>query len=68
VEGLGKEGKFAAFRVYSQADPWDKIYDMSREQVWKIRELSSEPLTLEETFLRLTESREEEPVQGGAAQ
>ena len=34
---------------------WRPISDLAQKQQWQVRELAEKPLTLEETFLTLTE-------------
>ena len=40
-------------------NPWREVNDLARQKNWKIRELSDKPLSLEETFLTLTEKAAE---------
>lgn len=35
--------------------PWREVNELARAKGWKLRELGDKPLTLEETFLKLTE-------------
>lgn len=63
VEGVkqvvfeGDTNGYVSFLIHSPIgkNPWREINDLARQKDWKIRELSDKPLSLEETFLTLTE-------------
>ena len=57
VEFLRMEGDFAWYKVFgrSNSEPWREIGQLAKQKNWELRELSNRPLTLEETFLALTE-------------
>jgi ABC-2 type transport system ATP-binding protein len=46
-----------AFLLYTDAgvNPWREVSDLAQAQKWQIKQLGDKPLTLEETFLTLTE-------------
>lgn len=46
-----------SFTVHSPVgrSPWRELNDLIREKHWRVRELNESPLSLEETFLTLTE-------------
>ena len=46
-----------SFLLYSPSGtrPWREVNELAKAKGWKLRELGDRPLTLEETFLRLTE-------------
>lgn len=52
----GSEG-CVSFCVHSPVgrNPWRELNDLIRERHWRVREFSESPLSLEETFLTLTE-------------
>ncbi|HDP35263.1 MAG TPA: ATP-binding cassette domain-containing protein [Candidatus Hydrogenedentes bacterium] len=43
-------------------NPWRELNDLVRQKNWKIRELADKPLSLEETFLTLTEKAAEKAI------
>ncbi len=43
-------------------NPWRELNDLARQKNWKIRELADKPLSLEETFLTLTEKAAKKPT------
>ncbi len=47
----------ASFMLYSKAgvNPWREVSELAQAKKWVLRELAEKPLTLEETFLTLTE-------------
>jgi ABC-2 type transport system ATP-binding protein len=51
-----------SFILHSPVDrnPWREINALIREKNWKVRELADKPLSLEETFLTLTEKTAQE--------
>lgn len=53
----GSSGGCSSFLLHSPVDknPWREINALVQQQGWKLRELSDKPLSLEETFLTLTE-------------
>ncbi len=57
VESAGEADGCPAFLLFSPTNqnPWRGVNELARAKGWKIRELGDKPLTLEETFLRLTE-------------
>ncbi|HOE65926.1 MAG TPA: ATP-binding cassette domain-containing protein [Candidatus Hydrogenedentes bacterium] len=57
VEPIAGESGFAAFMVHGApgAQLWKEVGQLARLKNWEVRELSDHPLTLEETFLSLTE-------------
>ncbi|MBX7259957.1 MAG: ABC transporter ATP-binding protein [Candidatus Hydrogenedentes bacterium] len=64
VEFVAQNGGYATFIVHGKvgAELWREVGKLARMKNWEVRELSDHPLTLEETFLRLTE-----PATAGAA-
>ena len=68
VEGVkqvihqGNTDGCASFTIHSPVDknPWREINALVQQQGWKVRELSDNPLSLEETFLTLTEKAAEQ--------
>ncbi len=64
VEFVSQKGLFSTFIVHGKvgAELWREVGKLARLKNWEVRELSDHPLTLEETFLRLTE-----PATAGAA-
>ena len=50
-----------SFMIHTPVDrnPWRELNDLARQKNWKIRELADKPLSLEETFLTLTEKATE---------
>jgi ABC-2 type transport system ATP-binding protein len=57
VECSGEENGCPAFLLFSRTgtSPWRDISDLAQAQQWKVKVLGEKPLTLEETFLTLTE-------------
>jgi ABC-2 type transport system ATP-binding protein len=57
VDFAGENDGFASFIIHSkQGVPiWKEVGNLARLKNWEIRELSEKPLSLEETFLALTE-------------
>ncbi|MFA6240108.1 MAG: ATP-binding cassette domain-containing protein [Candidatus Hydrogenedentales bacterium] len=64
VEFVSQKGTYSTFVVHGKvgAELWREVGKLARLKNWEVRELSDHPLTLEETFLRLTE-----PATAGAA-
>jgi len=68
VEGVkrvvyeGASNGCVSFMVHTPIDrnPWRELNDLARQKNWKIRELADKPLSLEETFLTLTEKAAEQ--------
>lgn len=60
VEFLNAAGGFVTFMVHGKpgAAIWREVGKLARQKDWEIRELSEKPLSLEETFLSLTEKAE----------
>ncbi|MFP4500693.1 MAG: ABC transporter ATP-binding protein [Candidatus Hydrogenedentota bacterium] len=60
AQGLGEDT--AGFLLYSAAGqhPFHAINELARNKQWDLRELRDKPLSLEETFLRLTERQAQE--------
>ena len=60
VEYAGERDGFVSFIVLGRpgAELWREIGKLARLKNWEIRELGEKPLTLEETFLALTEKVE----------
>lgn len=54
---MGEAEGCVSFLLYSKigAGLWREISQLSQAQKWPIREFADRPLTLEETFLTLTE-------------
>lgn len=67
VEFGGEDNGYVSFMVHAKlgTEPWREIGQTARRNDWQLRELSDKPLTLEETFLTLTEDASEK---GGGAQ
>ena len=66
----GERDGCVSFIVFSKigAEPWRDIHKLAQAKNWIVRELSDKPLTLEETFLTLTEpGRGRQTTQGEAA-
>ncbi len=63
VEYSGAVNGCVSFVVYSPIGryPWRELNDLVQQKRWKIRELAEKPLSLEETFLTLTEKAAEQP-------
>lgn len=70
VEFCGETDGFLSFMVLGRrgAPLWREIGELARAKNWQLRELSDKPLTLEETFLALTERRDNgNQREGGSA-
>ncbi len=57
VEFVGDDDGFSTFTVHGRlgAELWREVGKLAKTKNWDLRELSDRPLTLEETFLKLTE-------------
>lgn len=57
VEFAGEEKGCASFLVYSKAgvSPWRELSQLAQAEQWQVKQLGDKPLSLEETFLTLTE-------------
>jgi ABC-2 type transport system ATP-binding protein len=57
VEFEAENDGFSTFMLHGKlgAELWREVGKLARLKNWEVRELSDRPLTLEETFLRLTE-------------
>ena len=57
VQYVGENQGCVQFLVYSKvgSEPWREISKLAHAKNWVVRELATKPLTLEETFLTLTE-------------
>lgn len=62
VQYLGSEDGFSSFLVVSKLGTpvWKELSELAKSQNWTLKELSEKPLTLEETFLTLTEKERPE--------
>lgn len=62
VQFLGSQDGFSSFVVTGKLGIplWRELNDLAQSQRWVIKELSEKPLTLEETFLTLTEKEKPE--------
>lgn len=67
VEFVAEEDGCASFLIYSRigAQPWREFNKLAQTKNWVVRELSDKPLTLEETFLTLTEPAKKRGAQEG---
>ncbi len=68
IEADGVEDGYARFIVLAEpgVEIWREVSALAREKNWEIRELYDKPLSLEETFLTLTEGTSEIVGKGGA--
>ncbi len=57
VEFLGEDDGFVTFRLLGKlgSEQWREIGKLAKLKSWELRELTERPLSLEETFLSLTE-------------
>ena len=57
VEFLGEDDGFVTFRLLGKlgSEQWREIGKLAKLKSWELRELTERPLSLEETFLALTE-------------
>ncbi len=62
VQYLGSEDGFSSFLVISKLGipVWRELSELAKAQNWMLKELTEKPLTLEETFLTLTEKERPE--------
>ncbi|MBI4559371.1 MAG: ATP-binding cassette domain-containing protein [Candidatus Hydrogenedentes bacterium] len=69
VEFVGENNGYVSFTVLGRmgAELWREIGQLARTKNWELRELSDRPLTLEETFLALTEPTERPVAHQGAS-
>jgi ABC-2 type transport system ATP-binding protein len=67
VEFTGEEGGCANYLLYSRESEqvWKEVSDLAHQKQWAIRFLGEKPLSLEETFLTLTEKQQAEPAAAG---
>ena len=61
VEFMGEDDGFATFTLHAPpgSQVWREVSELAQRRQWAVRELSEKPLTLEETFLRLTERQQQ---------
>ncbi len=61
VEFVEERDGYVTFLLYAKpgSEPWREAAQLAQEQRWALRELSEKPLSLEETFLALTEPAKE---------
>jgi ABC-2 type transport system ATP-binding protein len=64
VEFIGQTDGCPRFMLYSNVGVplWHEVAKLAQSRSWVLRELAEKPLTLEETFLALTEKQSELPV------
>ncbi|HOZ49384.1 MAG TPA: ATP-binding cassette domain-containing protein [Candidatus Hydrogenedentes bacterium] len=57
VVSLGQKGTYASFELHGaiKSEVWREVSQLAQTKHWELRELTDKPLTLEETFLTLTE-------------
>jgi ABC-2 type transport system ATP-binding protein len=57
VEFIAEDNGFNTFMLHGRlgAELWREVGKLAKTKSWELRELTDRPLTLEETFLRLTE-------------
>ena len=69
VERRGEQNGFTQFVVLAKpgTELWREVSGLARTKNWFLRELHDQPLSLEETFLTLTEGASEVIGKGGAA-
>jgi hypothetical protein len=69
VERRGEQNGYAQFVVLAKpgTELWREVSGLARTKNWALRELYDQPLSLEETFLTLTEGASEVIGKGGAA-
>ena len=68
IEPGGVENGYAHFTVFAEpgVELWREVSALAREKNWELRELYDKPLSLEETFLTLTEESSEVAGKGDA--
>lgn len=66
VELDSERNGYVAFTVYGKAgiELWREVSKLARNNNWELRELADKPLTLEETFLALTEQKTPDAEKG----
>jgi ABC-2 type transport system ATP-binding protein len=59
VQFVGEQDLCTSFVLHSRpgSNPWRELNDLAHARKWELRELRDKPLTLEETFLTLTEKQ-----------
>lgn len=69
VERRGAADGYAQFVVFAKpgTELWQEVSGLARSKNWPLRELYDQPLSLEETFLTLTEGASEVIGKGGEA-
>jgi ABC-2 type transport system ATP-binding protein len=71
VEFMGEDDGYCSFLVLGKigSELWREVSALMRAKQWSLRELGEKPLTLEETFLALTEPDRKEAaiVKGGSS-
>ena len=69
VEPEGEDEGYARFRVIADSgvELWREVSALARKNNWELRELRDEPLSLEETFLTLTEGASQAAAKGEAS-
>lgn len=69
VERRNAQNGFTQFVVFAEpgTELWREVSDLARTKAWELRELYDQPLSLEETFLALTEGASEVIGKGGEA-
>ncbi|MCC6143867.1 MAG: ATP-binding cassette domain-containing protein [Candidatus Hydrogenedentes bacterium] len=57
VEVFGENGEATSFLLHSNTNThvWREVNELTRAKNWPLQQLTEKPLSLEETFLRLTE-------------
>lgn len=70
VEFLGEDDGFVTFQIFGKqgSQQWREIGKLARMKSWELRELTECPLSLEETFLALTEPETAALSEKGEAQ
>jgi len=65
----GEEDGYVSFELQGKigSEHWREVSDLAHTKRWELRELSDKPLTLEETFLTLTEEGAGADEKGDAA-
>ena len=66
VELDSEQNGYVAFTVYGKAgaELWREVSKLARNNNWELQELADKPLTLEETFLALTEKKTPDAEKG----
>ncbi|MBI5091311.1 MAG: ATP-binding cassette domain-containing protein [Candidatus Hydrogenedentes bacterium] len=70
VEFLNETNGYVSFVIHGAigAPIWKEVGSLARTKNWELRELSNKPLTLEETFLTLTEPAASQSGKEGGSQ